>query len=176
MTHTWGNTHSPEAYHWTQLTAGGKCPKKPVCEVNSHWDSQKREWLFPAMVKTHEFTKNVNGKIHQQLQKREEDNPGPGITKTTSNPWEKWSQQPKRGIQNAQEKLQLLPKAATWRRMVWKMKNVDVWQNGLRFWAFSLPRKLEHVFQKWVSAQFEFWLPILFPFHAITNSTTFWQK
>ena len=54
-------------------------------------------------------------------------------------------------------------------------ENVDVWQNGLRFWEFSLPRKSEHVFQKWVSAQFEF-LPILFPFHAITNSTTFWQK
>ena len=27
--------------------------------------------------------------MYQQLQKREEDNPGPGITKTTSNSWEK---------------------------------------------------------------------------------------
>ena len=38
-----------------------------------HMKSQKREW-----------------KMHQQLQKkREEDNTGPGITKMTSNPWEK---------------------------------------------------------------------------------------
>ena len=31
-----------------------------------------------------------------------------------------------------------------------KMENVGVWQNGMRFWAFSLPRKSEHAFQKWV--------------------------
>ena len=41
--------------------------------------------------------------MHQQLQKREEDNPGPGITKTTSNPWEKWSHSQKRGRKNTQE-------------------------------------------------------------------------
>ena len=31
-----------------------------------------------------------------------------------------------------------------------KINNVGVWQNGIRFWAFSLPRKSKHVFQKWV--------------------------
>ena len=33
--------------------------------------------------------------MHQQLPKREENNPIPGTTKTTSNSWEKWNQQPK---------------------------------------------------------------------------------
>ena len=41
--------------------------------------------------------------MHQQLQKREENNPGPGITKTTSHPWEKWSHSQKRGRKNTQE-------------------------------------------------------------------------
>lgn len=149
---TWGKTHKPEAYQGNQLTAGENVPNSQCVRPKSQWDSQKREW-----------------KMHQQLQKREEDNPGPGITKTTSNPWEKWIQPPKREW-NHTGKTPAAPK--TWGN--WKTWMPS--QNGIRFWVFFLPRKSEHDFQKWVSAQFEFWLPILFPFHAITNSTTFWQN
>ena len=57
--------------------------------------------------------------MHQQLQKREEDNPGPGITKTTSNPWEKNEANSQNVERKTHRKLQLLPKREE------KMENVN---------------------------------------------------
>ena len=57
-----------------------------------------------------------------------------------------------------------------------KMENMGVWQNGIRFWAFFLPRKLEHVFPKMGPLPNSNLVPMLFPLHALTNSTTFWQN
>ena len=48
--------------------------------------------------------------MHQQLQKREEDNPVPGTTKKTSHPWEKMKPAAKNVEWKTQEKFQLLPK------------------------------------------------------------------
>ena len=58
--------------------------------------SQKREW------------KNAPA-----APKREEDNPVPSTTKTTSHPWKKMKPAAKNVEGKTQEKLQLLPKAPT---------------------------------------------------------------
>ena len=112
--------------------------------------------------------------MHQQLPKREEDNPIPGTTKTTSNPWENEANNQKRGMKDT-GKTPAAPQNVK-ENGEEKMENVDAWQNDIRFWALSLPRKSEHVFPKMGLCPIRIWFPILFPFHAITNSTTFWQK
>ena len=107
--------------------------------------------------------------MHQQLQKREEDNPGPGITKTTSNPWEKMKLTAKIVERKTQENLQLLPK----REETEKRECMAEWP---AFLGIFPAREVRTRFSKMGLFPIRISLPTLFPFHAITNSTTFWQK
>ena len=44
------------------------------------------------------------------------------------------------------------------------------------FLGIFLAKEVRTRFSKMGLCPIRIWLPILFPFHAITNSTTFWQK
>ena len=68
-----------------------------------------------------------------------------------------------------QEKLQLLPK----REETEKRGCLAEWPT---FLGIFLAKEVRTRFSKMGLCPIRISLPILFPFHAITNSTTFWQK
>ena len=163
----WGKEHSPVAYKWAQLTAGKNVPNsqcvRPIVSetaknVNGssqswwkHMKSQKREWKnAPAAPKT--WRRQPNPQHYQN------DLPSMGKMKPQQKTWKE-----------KHRKLQLLPK---------REENWKTWMPSRMAYVFGhfSCQGSQNTFFKNGSLPNSNFLPILFPFHAITNSTTFWQK
>jgi len=75
-----------------------------------------------------------------------------------------------------QEKLQLLPKRPNVKKNGLENGKRGCMAEWPAFLDIFLAKEVRTRFSKMGLCPIRIWLPILFPFHAITNSTTFWQK
>ena len=94
------------------------------------------------------------------------DLPSMGKMKLTAKTWDP----------NTQEKLQLLPKTPNVKENGQENEKRGCMAEWHTFLDIFLAKEVRTRFSKMGLCPIRNWLPILFPFHAITNSTTFWQK